>query len=287
MGADGDGTLAAAGIGHYLTMAITLPQFTVSSTTNNFQLSLIRDYWNEHIHDLEIATKPVGSAEFFRELDEYRFEKLNYLPTIIDFSAYRGKQLLEVGCGVGIDLVHFARGGAIVTGVDISEVSVDLARQNLQHNQLTGNLQVMNGEALAYEDRSFDTVYCHGVLGYTSNAAKMVNELHRVLRPGGQAIMMVYNKYSWLNALSKVMKVELEHEDAPVLEKYSIRGFRILLEPFAQVRILPERFPVRTRLHHGLKATLYNDLFVRGFNMLPKAMIRPTGWHLMAFATKS
>lgn len=287
MGAYGDGTLATAGIGRYLTKAMNLPQSTVDSTANDLQLLLIREYWNEHIHDLEIATEPVGSAEFFRELDEYRFEKLSYLPTAVDFSAYGGKQLLEVGCGVGTDLVHFARGGAIVTGVDLSEVSVDLARQNFRHNLLTGNLQVMNGEALAFEDGSFDAVYCHGVLGYTANAPNMVNELHRVLRPGGQAIMMVYNKYSWLNALSKVMNVGLEHEDAPVLEKYSIWGFRKLLGPFARIHILPERFPVRTRLHHGLKATLFNDLFVRVFNTMPKTLVRPTGWHLMAFATKS
>ena len=175
-------------------MAMTLPQSAVDSTANDLKLSQIRDYWNEHIHDLEIATNPVGSAEFFRELDDYRFEKLSYLPTIIKFSAYRGKQFLEVGCGVGTDLVHFARGGAIVTGVDLSEVSVSLARQNFRHSQLTGNLQVMNGEALTFEDRSFDVVYCHGVLGYTASATNMVNEIHRVLRPGGQAIMMVYNK---------------------------------------------------------------------------------------------
>jgi len=268
-------------------MVMTLPQSADNLAEYNLLISQIRDYWNENIHDQEIATHPVGSAEFFQELDAYRFEKLNYLPALIDFSAFNGTQLLEVGCGVGTDLVHFARGGANVTGVDLSEVSVDLARQNFRHNQLTGNLQVMNGEALAYGDGSFDVVYCHGVLGYTASATRMISELHRVLRPGGQAIMMVYNKYSWLSVLSKVMKVGLEHEDAPVLEKYSIWGFSHLLQPFAQTRIIPERFPVKTRLHHGLKATLFNDLFVQAFNSMPRTFVRPTGWHLMAFATKS
>jgi 2-polyprenyl-3-methyl-5-hydroxy-6-metoxy-1,4-benzoquinol methylase len=287
MGINGDRTLAATCVGNYLTMAMTLPQSANNLAANDLLISQIRDYWNENIHDLEIATQPVGSAEFFYELDAYRFEKLNYLPALIDFSAFSGKQLLEVGCGVGTDLVHFARGGANVTGVDLCEVSVDLARQNFRHNQLTGNLQVMNGEALAYEDSSFDVVYCHGVLGYTASATRMVSELHRVLRSGGQGIMMVYNKYSWLNALSKIMKVELEHEDAPVLTKYSISEFQKLLDSFAHVRIIPERFPVKTRLHHGLKGTLFNDLFVGAYNSLPRALVRPTGWHLMAFATKS
>jgi hypothetical protein len=82
------------------------------------------------------------------------------------------------------------------------------------------------------------------------------------------------------------MKVELEHEDAPVLNKYSISAFKRLLQSFDSVHIAPERFPVESRLHHGLKATLYNTMFVRMFNLLPKWMVRPTGWHLMAFAKK-
>jgi SAM-dependent methyltransferase len=144
----------------------------------------------------------------------------------------------------------------------------------------------MNGEALAFEDGSFDVVYAHGVLQYTADAQRMVNELQRVLKPGGQAILMVYNKYSWLNLMSKVMNVGLEHQDAPVLNKYSIGEFKRLLRPFKEVRLVPERFPVETRLHHGLKARLYNQGFVKAFNLLPKPLVRPLGWHLMAFATK-
>jgi 2-polyprenyl-3-methyl-5-hydroxy-6-metoxy-1,4-benzoquinol methylase len=253
---------------------------------NNKLLEAIRDYWNEHIHDLEIATNPVGTLGFFQELDEYRFDKLRYLPQVVTFADYKGKQLLEAGCGVGIDLVRFAQAGAIVTGVDLAEVSIDLAKKNFAQNGLEADLRVMNGEDLQFEDNSFDVVYAHGVLQYTANAQQMVNELYRVLRPGGEAIFMVYNKYSWLNALSKLMKVDLEHEDAPVLKKYSIREFKGLLSPFAKVRIVPERFPVKTRLHHGLKAKLYNGLFVGTFQLLPKPLVRPAGWHIMAFARK-
>lgn len=253
---------------------------------NEALLEKIRYYWNEHIHDLEIATQPIGSAGFFQELDAYRFDKLRYLPKVVNFAGYENKSLLEVGCGVGIDLVRFARGGANVTGVDLAEVSIDLAKKSFEQNQLPANLLVMNGEALQFKDNSFDVVYAHGVLQYTANAQQMVDELHRVLKPGGQAIVMVYNKISWLNGLSKLMKVELEHEDAPVLKKYSISEFKNLLKPFSQLQILPERFPVKTKLHHGLKAALYNQIFVGAFQALPKSMVRPLGWHIMAFAQK-
>ncbi len=249
-------------------------------------LEAIREYWNIHIHDLEVATQPIGSKGFFEELDEYRFDKLRYLPNVVDFSGYAGKSLLEVGCGVGIDMIRFARGGARVTGIDLAEVSIDLARQNFEQNGLSADLRVMNGENMEFADNSFDVVYAHGVLQYTAHADKMARELHRVLRPGGQAIMMVYNRKSWLNAMSKLMNVGLEHQDAPVLNKYSIAEFKSMLSPFSNLRIVPERFPVETRLHHGLKGTLYNKVFVKTFQILPKSWIRPLGWHLMAYATK-
>jgi 2-polyprenyl-3-methyl-5-hydroxy-6-metoxy-1,4-benzoquinol methylase len=249
-------------------------------------LIAIRDYWNEHIHDLEVATEPIGSLGFFDQLDEYRFDKLRYLPQIVDFDGFRDKQLLEVGCGVGIDLARFAKGGAEVTGVDLAEVSISLANDNFSLRGLNSDLKVMNGEDLDFEDESFDIVYAHGVLQYTAHDDKMITEIKRVLRPGGEAIMMVYNRNSWLNAMSKVMKVGLEHEDAPVLKKYSIDEYRQLLSPLEKVTIIPERFPVETKLHHGIKAALYNKGFVKGFNLLPRTLVRSLGWHLMAFASK-
>jgi hypothetical protein len=86
--------------------------------------------------------------------------------------------------------------------------------------------------------------------------------------------------------MSRFFKVELEHEDAPVLEKYTIREFRNMLAPFSRVKIVPERFPVKSRLHKGVKGFLFNTFFVGGFNLIPRPLVRRTGWHLMAFAEK-
>jgi SAM-dependent methyltransferase len=234
-----------------------------------------------------MTRQPVGSCEFFQELDEYRFEKLHYLPRLVDFTGYAGRDLLEVGCGIGTDLVRFARGGAIVTGIDLSPTAIELAQRNFACNSAVAReLRVANGEGLPYPEGSFDVVYGHGVVQYTADAAALVRECHRVLRPGGRAIFMVYNRISWLNALSKVMKVALEHEDAPVLRKYSIGEFRRLLSPFAEVRIEPERFPVKSRLHGGWKGVAFNTMFVGTFNALPRSWVRPLGWHLMAFCRK-
>ena len=82
------------------------------------------------------------------------------------------------------------------------------------------------------------------------------------------------------------MKVALEHEDAPVLRKYSIGEFRALLGEFRDVRIVEERFPVKSRLHGGWKGLVFNTFFVGTFNALPRSMVRRFGWHLLAFCKK-
>ena len=143
-----------------------------------------------------------------------------------------------------------------------------------------------NGEQLPLADDSFDLVYAHGVVQYTADPQRLVNECRRVLKPGGEAVFQVYNRISWLNALSKLMKVGLEHEDAPAILKFSIGEFRALLSGFREVRIVPERFPVKSRLHGGWKGTLYNSVFVGTFNALPRPIVRRFGWHLLAFCKK-
>lgn len=253
---------------------------------NRKLIKIIANYWDEHIHDLSITTHKMGTPGFFQQLDEYRYEKLNYLPRLVDFSSYQGKNLLEVGSGTGIDLVRFAREGANVTGIDLSKTAIDLARTNFMQNGVNADLFVMNGECMQFPDNMFDVVYAHGVLQYTADTEKMIAEIHRVLRPGGEVIMMVYNKYSWLNLMRKVTKVPLEHEDAPVLKKFSISELKQLLHPFQVYRIVPERFPVKTKLHSGWKAQLFNNVFVGTFNLLPRPWIKPFGWHLIAFAIK-
>jgi SAM-dependent methyltransferase len=246
----------------------------------------VRDYWNRHIHDLEITRHPVGSRGFFDDLDQYHFEKLHHLLQLVDFDGYRGREVLEVGCGAGVDLARFAKGGARVTGVDVAESAIELARANFSQQGLSGQFQVGNGEQLPFADGTFDLVYAHGVVQYTADPQKLVNECRRVLKTGGTAIFQVYNRVSWLNALSKVMKVGLEHDDAPVLLKYSIGEFRRLLAGFSEIRIVPERFPVASRLHGGWKGTLYNGVFVGAFNTLPRPLVRRFGWHLLAFCRK-
>ena len=130
----------------------------------------VRSYWNTRIHDLEMTTQPVGSPKFFEELDEYRFDKLAYLPQVIDFNGYRGKRLVEVGCGVGTDLVRFARGGARVIGVDLARKPPSvLRRPNLAASGQAGDdaRRRRRRPAAPRVERSI-VFYAHGVLQYAA-----------------------------------------------------------------------------------------------------------------------
>jgi len=246
----------------------------------------VRAYWNEHIHDLAITAHPSGSPEFFQDLDEYHFDKLHHLLALIPFDELSGQRVLDVGCGTGVDLARFARGGARAVGVDLAESAVRLAQQNVGHQRLPACLLVGDGEHLPFADNQFDFVFAHGVVQYTANGRRLVEEVRRVLKPGGQAVFQGYNRISWLNALSKLMKVDLEHEGAPVLHKYSPDEFRTVVAGFSDVRLVYERFPVKSRLHGGWKGVAFNTFFVGAFNALPRRWVERYGWHLLAFCRK-
>ncbi len=250
------------------------------------QLDAVRDYWNSHLHDQAVVKAEAGTIEFFDQLDTYRFGKLHYLPKLVQYENYAGKKILDVGCGAAIDGARFAAGGAELTGVDLADVSLRLAQKNFELRNLAGEFHIMNGEALDFPDDHFDVAYCHTVLMYTPDMQKMINEMHRVLKPGGVAIMQLFNQRSWLTAMSKIVKVDVEHISAPNFGLYTQAEFEAKLGRFSSFEMIPERFPYPTKIHSGLKAQLYNNVFVRGFNLIPQFLVRPLGWHLVAFATK-
>lgn len=270
-------------------MASSLSSYDVALTPGSDpgRLDAVRRFWNDNVHNWKIARHEVATKAFFEEIEAYRFEKLAYLPRLVDFKGFSGKSVLDVGCGVGNDLSRFARGGARVVGVDLSEHAIALAQANFSQRGLSGEFHVMNGEQLDLPDNSVDLVYCHTVLHFTPDPDRMVEEIRRVLKPGGLAIVMMVNRRSWLRLLHRIMHIEIDHLDAPVFHWYGAAKFRHLLAGFRDVRIVTERFPVRTKVHRGLKAILFNALFVDVFNAMPRSWVRWSGHHMMAFARKA
>src|SRR6267142_2424215 len=138
-----------------------------------------------------------GTREFFDEVERHRYtEYAPWMPAVMGFNEFAGARLLEVGCGMGTDLLQFARGGAKVTGVDLTPRSIEISRQHLSVYGEGGDFAISDCETLAFADKSIDVVYSNGVLHHTPDTAGAVGEVHRVLRPGGLARVMLYHRGS-------------------------------------------------------------------------------------------
>jgi ubiquinone/menaquinone biosynthesis C-methylase UbiE len=157
----------------------------------------VRAFWQAHPCGVKFADAEVGTRLFYERVEEHRYRKEWHIPGAADFAGARGLRVLEVGCGLGTDGAQFARAGAYYTGVDLTEASVELARRRFELFELAGEFQVADAERLEFADESFDLVYSHGVLHHTPDAAAAVREIHRVLRPKGRAVVMLYHRDSY------------------------------------------------------------------------------------------
>ncbi len=157
----------------------------------------MRAFWQAHPCGTKFGDAEVGTPEFFERVEAHRYAKESHIPNAADFAAAKGLRVLEIGCGLGTDGVQFARAGADYTGVDLTEAAIDLARKNFEQRSLQGEFKVADAESLDFADESFNLVYSHGVLHHTPDIARAVREIHRVLKPGGRAIVMLYHRDSY------------------------------------------------------------------------------------------
>jgi ubiquinone/menaquinone biosynthesis C-methylase UbiE len=167
---------------------------------------------------------------------DQRYATYPWLREAAEFEKHAGERVLEIGCGAGADLEQFVLAGAIASAVDITPAHLELARERLK-----GRAQIRQAEATAlpFPDNSFDYVYSHGVLHHVEQARKVVEEIFRVLRPGGRFNVMVYAKYS-VETLALLVKhghkwkLHVENSLDPVhIDLYSRRSLRRLFHPAA------------------------------------------------------
>lgn len=145
---------------------------------------------------------PEGSKEYFKKIASNRYRlHAPWLPAYADFARYAGKKVLEIGCGMGIDLAEFAKAGALVSGVDVTPKSIELAQKHFAVFGLQGELVNRNAKELPFPDDTFDLVYSCGVLHHIPEVEDTVKEVYRVLKPGGEIKILLYYKNSlnyWL-----------------------------------------------------------------------------------------
>ena len=157
----------------------------------------VRAFWQENPCGTKFADAPPGSRRFYELVEEHRYQKEWHIPGAAEFARAKNLRVLEIGCGLGTDGAQFAKAGASYTGVDLTDAAIELARKRFEIFQLPGTFRTADAEALDFPSDSFDIVYSHGVLHHTPNTAGAVKEVHRVLKPGGRAIVMLYHRDSY------------------------------------------------------------------------------------------
>ncbi|HTG86561.1 MAG TPA: class I SAM-dependent methyltransferase [Pyrinomonadaceae bacterium] len=157
----------------------------------------VRDFWQNHPCGSKFADARPGSRIFYEVIEQHRYEKEWHIPAAAGFDKTKNLRVLEVGCGLGTDGAQFAKAGADYTGIDLTQAAVDLARRRFELFNLPGTFRVADAEKLDFPDNSFDIVYSHGVLHHTPDTPGAIREVHRVLRNGGRAVVMLYHRNSY------------------------------------------------------------------------------------------
>lgn len=161
-------------------------------------------FWTENQPGFKFTDAVPGTPEFYAEVEAHRYGLEPAIPEMARFGEWRDRDVLEAGCGIATDGINFARRGARYTGVDFSDSAVALARNRFELEGVEGRIEQASIAALPAADASLDLVYSNGVIHHLPETGDVVAEMHRVLRPGGTAIVMVYHRSSlnyWVNIL--------------------------------------------------------------------------------------
>jgi 2-polyprenyl-3-methyl-5-hydroxy-6-metoxy-1,4-benzoquinol methylase len=264
----------------------------------------VRRYWDARPCNIRHSTKPIGSREYFDEVEARKYFVEPHIPGFADFARWKGKRVLEVGCGIGTDSINFARAGAELTAVDLSGESLQIAEQRAGVMGVADRIEFIqaNAEELtsAVSDGPYDLVYSFGVAHHTPRPERALAEMRSLTAPGGTLKLMVYHRRSW-KVLSIVATrgrgrfwladdLIAEHSEAqtgcPVTYAYTRREARELVEQSGfRVRDVwvDHVFPYRIRDY-----VQYRYVKQPYFRWIPEPLFRRferrLGWHLMLTA---
>jgi SAM-dependent methyltransferase len=268
-------------------------------------LDKVMNYWDQRPCNIRHSSKSVGTSEYFDEVEARKYYVEPHIPQFAEFPRWQGKRVLEIGCGIGTDTVNFARHGAHVTAVDLSETSLEIARRRAEVYHLQNRIQYFQGNAEELSQtipiEPYDLIYSFGVIHHTPNPARVIEQMRLYSYPGNTIKMMVYHRHSWKvfwvlltysrGQLWRLTDLVAQYSEAqtgcPVTYTYTRREIRDLLIHYKyhitdmQVdHIFPYRIADYIQYHYV--KTWYWDL-------LPKPLFRLVerlfGWHLCVTAT--
>lgn len=209
----------------------------------------VRAFWDEASCG-ERLYLPDDTRDGYVRQAEHRYQLEPYIEPFAEFDRAAGKRVLEVGVGLGADHQRFAEAGAVLSGIDLTERAVQHTRRRIAAAGLCSNLQVGDAEQLPFGDAVFDLVYSWGVVHHSPQTQLAIGEIHRVLRAGGEARVMIYHKWSlvgtmlWIRyALFKarpwtsLSTLYARHLESPGTKAYSVGEARLLFAAYSEVQI--------------------------------------------------
>jgi 2-polyprenyl-3-methyl-5-hydroxy-6-metoxy-1,4-benzoquinol methylase len=264
----------------------------------------VQKYWDDRPCNIRHSQKPVGSREYFDEVEARKYFVEPHIPTFAEFDRWKGKRVLEVGCGIGTDSINFARAGAELTAVDLSGESLRIARERAVMMGVEDRIEFVqaNAEDLAsaVSGAQYDLIYSFGVIHHTPRPERALAEMRTLAAPGSTLKVMVYHRHSWKvlwilvgegrgrfwRADELIAKYSEAQTGCPVTYAYSRTEGRELIEQngFRVEQLAVDHvFPYRIRDY-----VEYRYVKEPYFRWMPEPMFRAFerrfGWHLLITA---
>ena len=249
----------------------------------------VQNYWNSRPCNIKHSNAPVGSKQYFDEVEKRKYFVEPHIPGFADFKSWEGKRVLEIGCGIGTDAINFARAGAVYTGVELSSESLDLAKSRFKIFGLEGRFLEGNAETIDQSlwGETFDLIYSFGVLHHTPSLINALKAITNLMNSLSVFKVMVYAENSWKSAM---IAAGLDQPEAqygcPIANTYTKEEVRKLLKDVGlSVTELSQDhvFPYIVEEYKN-----YNYVREPWFNaMTPEvfqALERNLGWHLLVTA---
>jgi 2-polyprenyl-3-methyl-5-hydroxy-6-metoxy-1,4-benzoquinol methylase len=170
----------------------------------NFQttsIEQVQEFWDRRPCNIRHSPRQVGSREYFDDVEARKYFVEPHIPHFAQFGRWQGKKVLEIGCGIGTDTINFARHGADVTAVELSEKSLEIARQRAQVYGFQDRIQFYLGNAEELTQsvpiESYDLIYSFGVIHHTPQPERVIEQMRHYTRPDSTVKIMVYHRYAW------------------------------------------------------------------------------------------
>tara|TARA_A100001015_G_C14951508_1_gene696967 strand:- start:235 stop:1527 length:1293 start_codon:yes stop_codon:yes gene_type:complete len=249
----------------------------------------VKNFWNNRPCNVRHSKKEFLSEEYFNEVEKKRYLVESHIPKFCDFKKYKGKKILEIGCGIGTDAVMFAREGCDYHGLELSDESLKITKERFKVFDLDGKFFSLNSENMSiFEDNTFDLVYSFGVIHHTESPEVVLDEIYRILKPEGEAKIMLYAKDSWKKMMIDNGLDQFEAQSGcPIAFTYSNDEIYELFNKFSNIRIEQDHiFP------YSIPEYKNNEYkFVDYFDSMPKdifsSLKKILGWHLDITCTKN